>query len=73
MSHSDCDSLFEASKALLGGQNLAFVPMYPGDDDSEFEEHWKKELEVREIYGLGVVFGWSRESGESGLCVQRNR
>ena len=62
MSHSECDALFEASKALLEKSRLArwdeqtftFVPMYPSNDDLEFEKHWKTEFHSK----FGRYMAW---------------
>ena len=82
MSGSGCDSLFEARKALLestglarcGGQNLACEPMYPGDDDSAFKKHSKKEFHYKfGRYMAWVLFSVGAEKQAKAACVQRNR
>ena len=78
MSHSKCESLFEASKALLNksglarwdGQTLHFVPLYAGDDDSEFEKHWKKQLHSEfGRYMAWVLFSVGAENLAKAACV----
>ena len=62
MNHSKCRTLFEAGAALLrksglvhwSGQTLAFVPTYPGTDDSEFEKYLKAEFHPK----LGRYMAW---------------
>ena len=78
MSHFECDTLFEASKALLkksglarwGDQAFVFVPMYPGDDDSEFEKYWKKEFHSKfGRYMAWVLFSVGAENLAKAACV----
>ena len=78
LSHSECEDLFEASKALLEKSGLArwddqafvFVPMHPGGDDFQFEKHWKKRLplKVRQIHGVGN-FSVGGENLAKAACV----
>ena len=52
MNPSKCEPLFEASKVLLkesglarwSDQTFAFVPIYLGNDDCEFEKYWKNSV-----------------------------
>ena len=78
MNHAKCDTLFEASKALLTKSGLArwddqaftFVPMHPGDDDFEFERHWKKEFHSRfGRYMAWVLFSVGAENLAKAACV----
>ena len=78
MSHSKCDALFEASKALLEKSGLArwddqtftFVPMYPSDDDFELEKHWKTELHSKfGRYMAWVLFSVGAENLAKAACV----
>ena len=78
MSHFECDTLFEASKALLkksglarwGDQAFVFVAMYPGDDDSEFEKYWKKEFHSKfGRYMAWVLFSVGAENLAKAACV----
>ena len=78
MSHSDCKPLFEAGGALLiksglarwNGQTLSFVPMYPGDDDSEFEEYWREEFHSEfGRYIAWVLFSVGAENLAKAACV----
>ena len=78
MSHSECEDLFEASKALLGKSGLArwddqafaFMPMYSGDDDSRFEKHWKKYFHSRfGRYMAWVFFSVGAENLAKAACV----
>ena len=78
MSHAKCDAVFEASKALLEKSGLArwdnqaftFVPMYPGDDDFEFEKHWKKEFHSEfGRYMAWVLFSVGAENLAKAACV----
>ncbi len=65
MNHTDweitCEDLLEASKVLLEKSGLArwdgsaFVPMYPGEDDSEFEKYWPVEFHPR----FGRYMAWT--------------
>ena len=78
MSHSECETLFEASKALLktsglarwSGQTFTFVPMYPGNDDSEFENYWKEEFHsIFGRYMAWVLFSVGAENLAKAACV----
>lgn len=78
MIHSRCDTLLEASKALLEKSGLArwdvqtftFVPMYPGDDDFEFEERWKSEYQTKfGRYMAWVLFSVGAENLAKAACV----
>ena len=78
MSHAKCDTLFEASKALFRKSGLArwdnqtftFVPMYPGDDDFEFEKHRKKEFHSEfGRYMAWVLFSVGAENLAKAACV----
>ena len=78
MNHAKCDTLLEASKALLrksglarwDDQTFAFVPMYPGNEDYEFEEHWKEEFRSRfGRYMAWVLFSVGAENLAKAACV----
>ena len=78
MNHAKCETLLEASKALLrkiglarwDDQTFAFVPMYPGNEDYEFEEHWKEEFHSRfGRYMAWVLFSVGAENLAKAACV----
>ena len=78
VNHAKCDTLLEASKALLrksglarwDDQTFAFVPMYPGNEDYEFEEHWKEEFHSRfGRYMAWVLFSVGAENLAKAACV----
>lgn len=78
LSHSDCDSLLEVSKVLLiksglinwSCQDLEFAPSHPNGDDSEFEEHWKKEFHPKfGRYMAWVLFSVGAENLVKAACV----
>ena len=78
MSHTECEDLLEASKALLEKSGLArwdaqafiFVPVHPGDDDSQFERHWKKDIHPRfGRYMAWVLFSVGGENLAKAACV----
>ena len=78
MNHAKCDTLLEASKALLrksglarwDDQTFAFVPMYPSNEDYEFEEYWKGEFHSRfGRYMAWVLFSVGAENLAKAACV----
>ena len=60
----------ESGLARWDNQAFAFVPMYPGDDDSQFEKRWEKEFDSKfGRYVAWVLFSVGAENLAKAACV----
>ena len=73
MSHTDCQMLFEAGKALLEKSGLARYsgPSFVASDDKErFDEYWKAEFHPEfGRYMAWVLFSVGAENLAKAACV----
>ena len=77
MSHSECETLFEASKALLKTRDLPlerpdfhFRAYVPGQRRFRFEKYWKEEFHsIFGRYMVWVLFSVGAENLAKAACV----